>query len=364
MQVKVETHVRTERTALLPYVFFEEGSSEIPNRYPRPSVERPNEDPLRTYRRILDIIGKRMRLHPEERLTLVGTTSNNGVERGANSLATARAEAVKSYLVSSWKLDAARIATEGRALPERPSNNIHPAGEAENRRVEIVGSQKIIGPVVRADTVLQSFDSPGLRYASTIDAEAGLGSWAITAKIGGTVSRKLSGQLLEHSRLSDQLTVSEMQRLANNERLTYSLSVVDRAGTQFTTGEQELGVEVNRVVIEAPFTSDSLSSLGHAIYFDYNSSQLHPDARAAIAEAKRLIPAGARIVVTGYADETGDRDYNRRLSLARARAVASELNGYQVEAGVSVDEVPLYPNDTPEGRFYSRTARIIVLNDE
>jgi hypothetical protein len=40
--------------------------------------------------------------------------------------------------------------------------------------------------------------------------------------------------------------------------------------------------------------------------------------------------------------------------------VASELNGYQVEAGVSVNDVPLYPNDTPEGRFYSRTARIIV----
>ncbi len=360
VQVSVESMVQRNDVALLPYIFFEEKSSQIPSRYGagRP---RKGDNVLDVYYKILDIVGDRLKANPTEKILLVGTVSNTGEETGATYLAGARAENIKRHLIERWKIEQSRIDVQARTLPEHPSNNAHQQGREENRRVEIVGSRTILGPATIIDTVMQSFTSPGIRYVSTIEAEAGLQNWAIMMLINGKVARQLSGELVDHPRLSDQLTVAEMERLAKGQKLSYSMIVTDARGAQITTGSQEIGVNVSHRTQEAPIVIDSAFSFGDAIIFDFNSAELHPGAREALHELRSRLPAGLSLRVTGYADETGDREHNRRLSLARARAVAAELKDFPVDVRAGTVDGPLFNNATPEGRFYSRSARVSIV---
>ena len=63
------------------------------------------------------------------------------------------------------------------------------------------------------------------------------------------------------------------------------------------------------------------------VYFNDNSSQLDPGGREILRFAANAYQTGAPggVQVTGYADPAGSAGYNQRLSLRRARAVASEL---------------------------------------
>ena len=124
---------------------------------------------------------------------------------------------------------------------------------------------------------------------------------------------------------------------------------------------QALPVKIDRQGTEAPFGIDSTVVYGGSIVFDFNSSQLRSDARSLLGRLRTRIPAHTRLAVTGYADETGDTEYNKRLSLARARTVAAELDGFQTSVSGVGGETVLYPNDSPEGRFYSRSVLVTVL---
>jgi outer membrane protein OmpA-like peptidoglycan-associated protein len=76
--------------------------------------------------------------------------------------------------------------------------------------------------------------------------------------------------------------------------------------------------------------------------------------------ARRIGP-GSRVSVIGYTDRIGKAEHNRTLARQRAERVAALLPpaaGIEVR-GADQSEAP-YTNDTPEGRFLSRTVRIIV----
>ncbi len=360
VELTVNERIMTRETALLPYLFFPENSSVIARRYRRTSTPPAWNDPIGNYRRILDIIGERLKANPSARITLIGTTSNSGAEQNNQALAAARAEAVKSYLVELWRIDPSRVITQGRLTPDQPSNNSRPQGEEENRRVEIQADETILAPIITGDTI-RSFSSPGIRYAMTIDAEAGIADWGITMMIDGRRVRSLSGELTEQSRISDQFTTSELERLSHGAPLSYGLAVNDKSGAQITTGTQTIGVRIDRRRTDAPIGADSTLSYGGAIIFDFNSAQLRADSREALSRLRSRLPSSTRIAITGYADETGDVEYNRRLSLARARAVAAELSSFSPVINGAGEDTILYPNDTPEGRFYSRSVRITVL---
>jgi outer membrane protein OmpA-like peptidoglycan-associated protein len=68
------------------------------------------------------------------------------------------------------------------------------------------------------------------------------------------------------------------------------------------------------------------------IFFDFDRADLTPRARDIVAEAVRStarVPV-TRIDVSGHADRTGSEVYNQRLSLARAEAVAQEMQRWGV----------------------------------
>ena len=107
------------------------------------------------------------------------------------------------------------------------------------------------------------------------------------------------------------------------------------------------------------------------ILFDFDKSDLRPDAYPALEKAALLL-AGypkAPLAIYGHTDAKGEDSYNDPLSLRRAQAVASWING---KSGRSADvqgfgeHKPVAPNakpdgsDDPDGRQKNRRVEVII----
>lgn len=86
----------------------------------------------------LEEIGDMLKKHPELELEIDGHTDNAGNASANQKLSEARAEAVKSYLVSTYKVNAARLSAKGFGAAKPVASNDTPEGRQQNRRVELV----------------------------------------------------------------------------------------------------------------------------------------------------------------------------------------------------------------------------------
>ncbi len=105
------------------------------------------------------------------------------------------------------------------------------------------------------------------------------------------------------------------------------------------------------------------------INFDIASAEIGPESRPLLNTIyERLLhtPHVEAVEIQGHTDNTGDPEFNRRLSLERARAVRDYfvLQGYGVDKlGVMGfgDTVALVGNDTAEGRAANRRIELHVI---
>lgn len=79
-----------------------------------------------------------LKAHPELTLTIEGHTDNAGAAAANQTLSEARAAAVKQALVRTYKVDDARLATQGFGATKPAAANTTAEGRAANRRVELV----------------------------------------------------------------------------------------------------------------------------------------------------------------------------------------------------------------------------------
>jgi OOP family OmpA-OmpF porin len=83
--------------------------------------------------------------------------------------------------------------------------------------------------------------------------------------------------------------------------------------------------------------------------------------------ATALTCPGLRLIVAGHTDNSGNRNTNRALSEARARAVVAYLrnkgvaNGRMTARGYG-DSRPAASNDTDEGKARNRRIQITVID--
>ena len=77
----------------------------------------------------------------------------------------------------------------------------------------------------------------------------------------------------------------------------------------------------------------------YTTYFGFDSEQLDAEARAVVAEAVASAKASnvQKVVISGHSDSVGAADYNRRLSMARVEAVASEF----VDSGLPFSKIEM-----------------------
>ena len=99
--------------------------------------------------------------------------------------------------------------------------------------------------------------------------------------------------------------------------------------------------------------------------FEFNDSRPSAAQENAVKFIQSHLKPLSELRVVGYTDRTGSAEYNRKLSLERAQQIVRVITGAEQPSeqvlvrGVGNSEL-LFDNNIPEGRFYSRTVRVLV----
>jgi outer membrane protein OmpA-like peptidoglycan-associated protein len=362
---------------VLNMIFFDEGSAAIPSRYVTYSsfdqanasfnglAERKNAKVLDVYHETLNILGDRLRKSPKTLVTLTGSTSNTGVEADRIDLAQARAETIKKYLTNVWRIDAKRITTQGRLLPENPSPSRLVQGQQENARVEItVSDEHVSDPITVINT--EHIATPDrielLPYVEADSIES------MTLKVSGG-GRDLITWQGDASTFAQRKAWAPTEEVLKNLRdsLTLTMEGTDTAGNIFSS-RGSIPLVMKRVVGEKQEKIERFS----LILFGFDESRVGRRNERTIEQIAKALPAlnAERIAIIGYTDEMGDAQHNNELSRRRAEEVRKELEALSVKMNLklpfeiltegrgSMDK--LYDNTLPEGRFYSRTVNLVI----
>jgi outer membrane protein OmpA-like peptidoglycan-associated protein len=367
--VRVEEFYSSSTTPLLPFILFGLDDAKIPARYHRLTADQANDfdihktdstDNVHVYHDMLNIIGKRMREHPNAKITLTGCTSNDPQELADNELAIHRADAVGVYLERVWNIDPKRIRLEARGLPEKPSSLTQEEGREENRRVEITSNDPALMNVITLGDTDLSTNPPMMQFVPTVHAQAGVKFWDLYVTQAVQILHHEFGKGTQPKGWNWDLHGSAAYIPRTEDTIEYGLRLVDSAGqTVTTTGT----IPVRQVTISKKRqerTVDKVIERYTLVLFDFGSSKIDPQNQRAIEYIKQQITPGTQVEITGYADRLGDDAYDQKLTEDRANAVAKMIGAPNMTAKGVGKSVLLYDNNIPEGRFYSRTVNIVL----
>jgi len=367
--IRIEDFVSLNMRPLLTYIFFDENSSVIPNRYKKLKEGNGNTFKLAsiiglsildTYYHVLNIIGLRMQEFPQANITLTGTNSDHREEKNNRQLSEERAVSVRNYFRDIWKIDESRMKVVARNLPQQATRDDVPEGEEENRRVEITSNDsRIVEPVITNDT-LRIISAETIRFYPQIDYKIGLKNWDLTISYGNNVMQKYEGQGMPPEYFDWVLTENDKapQKAGN---IVYVMNVTDSLNRVMSSGRFNLPVEqltIDRKRLER--IQDKEFEYYSLILFDFGTTQLATDHRKVVDLIKPRITPDAKVTIQGYTDTMGDEATNKRIAQQRAQAVANRLTiRNAIIEGIGKDII-LYDNTLPEGRFYCRTVQISI----
>ena len=379
----------TEVFPLRNYVFFNEGSTEIPNRYvslTKDQVKDFKEDQLETfapknlsdrskrqmtvYYNVLNILGDRMQKNPSATITLVGS-SNNG-----NTDGLAMAESVKTYLVNVFVINATRITTKGQDKPNIPSEQ--PGGTLElvllregDRRVSIESNSSDLlmefqsGPdaPLKPVQIVALQEAPVDSYVTFNNKGAGeaLSSWSL--QIADEQGKVQSfGPYTE-----EEVKIPGKSILGNRPEGDFKVKMIGQTKSGKII-EKEIPVHVT---LWTPAKMED--GMRYSIIYEFNTSKAITMYEKYLTEVVTpKIPVGATVLIKGHTDIIGEEAYNQGLSLARANdaknIIANALaktgrNDVKFEVsgfGENENNSP-FENKTPEERFYNRTVIIDII---
>jgi outer membrane protein OmpA-like peptidoglycan-associated protein len=166
--------------------------------------------------------------------------------------------------------------------------------------------------------------------------------------------------------------------LSNGEVLEYrgSSRAVLRTTVELSESEREIEGIRTRLresipSVEVERTTQGILINTGEILFRFDSAELTETADSDldnIVEVLKDFP-GRRIRVAGHTDSTGPEEYNRSLSVRRARRVAEELEDRLPALGDNLTYIgmgessPIADNSTERGRQRNRRVEIIILDE-
>jgi outer membrane protein OmpA-like peptidoglycan-associated protein len=350
---------------MLPYIFFENNSADIPVRYSRNGATGFNEmqltgkDEMEVNHAALDILGARMKQYPDATVKLTGTNSNSGAERNKIDLSKQRALAVREYLVKTWGIDGKRIIVDQRNLPELPTNPVTKAGMEENRRVEISSSDtRITDPVKIENKKSESIGETRVRFDISLkNAEnTNIANWKITMDQNGIpIGAGESGNGAPPKVYSALITDAAKY---SDQPIHCQIEIIDANGKK-TIADCMTRV-VKKTVEHANLEKYAMLS------FDFDKSEVNDRAQKMINLIGESITVEANGVnVNGFCDNTGADDYNQALSEARATAAADALRkASRLPANTNIGghgkRDPKFVNELPEGRMLNRRVEVEI----
>ncbi|SMC57863.1 OmpA family protein [Pedobacter nyackensis] len=379
-------HAVSETLPLLNYVFFDEGSTALPDRYTLLSknqavdfkeVQLQNEvvadmagrsgRQLSVYYNILNIVGARMKANPEISITLSGA-SKAGPEEGRKFAA-----AVKNYLTTVFEIPASKIAINGRTKPVDPSEQ--PGGTKElellragDRRVDIQSTSDklmmevgggMMKPVQINTTQADPMDSHVVFNVNS--ATELLKSYTIDLT-------DQQGQVQRFGPFTkNQESIAAKSILGTNEKGVYKVVML---------GETKLGTMTQKESSVQLQSQQEILQTGnrYSVLFNFNKANTAAAYEQFLTEVVApLISNGSTITIRGYTDIIGSEDYNNKLSQKRAQQAQQILEQASAKAGrsnVSFETLGSgedsasapFNNNLPEERFYNRTVIIDIVS--
>lgn len=386
--IPVERRVR-ETFPLRNYVFFDIGSTQVPERYVllrKDQVSDFKEDQLEVfapkhlsgrsergmvvYYNVLNILGDRMGKNPDATITLVGS-SESGPED-----ARILAETVSTYLTDIFGVNASRITTEGRDKPKLPSEQVGGTLELKllregDRRVSIESSSPAMlmefqtGPdaplkpvefnavqVAPLDSYL-SFDVAGAKEAFT--------SWSLEITDDKGKAQNFGPYTQEH------VSIPGKSILGARPQGDFKVAMVGQTKSGKTV-RKETAVHI---VLWTPDTNEQ--GMRFSVIFEFNKStaiEIYEKYLTEVVTPK--IPRNGMVIIHGHTDIIGEAENNSELSVARANAVKRIIEKSLANAdrtditfqvyGFGEDEsLAPFRNRYPEERFYNRTVIIDVI---
>ncbi len=386
--IPIQRRVR-ETFPVRNYVFFDIGSSEIPDRYvllAKDQVKDFKEDQLEVfapkqlsgrskrqltvYYNVLNILGDRMGKNPQTVVNLSGS-SMESEEDGM-----AMAESVKKYLVDVFAINASRITTESRVKPRIPSEQ--PGGTKElvllregDRRVTIWSESPSLmmefqsGPdaPLKPVEIVTVQEAPLDSYVSfNVDgADEVLSSWSLEiADETGKIQK--FGPFTEENASIPGKSILGIRSLGD-----FNATMVGRTKSGKTI-KKEAPVHI---VLWTP--DEREEGMRFSIIFEFNDSEAIKIYEKYLTEiVTPKIPKNGTVIIHGHTDIIGEEAHNKELSQARANEVKGIFENALSKAGRTDAKLEVYgfgeddglspfENNLPEERFYNRTVIIDII---
>lgn len=368
-QFKIEEYISKKFLPVLNYIFFEENSSHIAERYSRLtpdetssfSIESLSADSFDGHWQTLNLIGKRLS-ESGKRVTVVGCNSGIGSEKDNIDLSISRAERVKEYLVYVWGVDESNIEIKYRDLPEKPSTPIEePMKAEENRRVEIQSDDPSLFRPIEVTDTLRTINPPRAKFYIDCQKPEEAKTWEITAySDDARTDFKKSGAGTLPKEIDWYFEEAPETVPRKGSELKYTITGRDTADSLFTSDTGSVAVDILTIRKKREKKIDDKILRNYKlILFDFDKSDVQARNFPVIDMIKAGIKPGSKISIKGYADITGEEEYNVILSKVRARNVEKRL-GLKADSIIGAGSTPLFDNSLPEGRFLNRTVVITV----
>ncbi len=386
--IPVERRVR-ETFPVRNYVFFNDGSTEIPGRYVllrKDQVKDFSEDQLEVftpkeltgrskrqmtvYYNVLNILGDRMVQYPNTSVTMTGS-SRQGVQD-----AKAMAESTKKYLTDVFAIAPARIQTKGRLKPVTPSEQ--PGGEREldllreeDRRVTIASGSPELLMEFRSGR-----DVPLKPVKINVVQEAPLDSY-VTFNVAGADTAFTSwsmevedkhGMVQEFGPYTQEsVSIPGKTILGTSPEGKYKVTMVGQ-----TANDKQIRKETTaNLVLWTPPTAEEM--MRFSIVYEFNTSDaiaMYDKYLTEVVTPK--VPENGTVIIHGHTDVIGGEDVNLRLSTARANDVKGIMKKalakanrtdvhFEVHGFGENQSLAPFDNKFPEERFYNRTVIIDII---
>jgi outer membrane protein OmpA-like peptidoglycan-associated protein len=308
---------------------------------------------------MLNIIAFRMQSEKGSVL-IIGNNNTSGKDT-IEGISEKRANEVANYLHNTWSIPNSRINKVIGKLPKKPSSNTNPLGQAENSRVEIESnSLSLIKPIIK-QTIEISANPPSLEINLLETSSDSLASWDVSIEQNGTVFQmyKGTGKIPNQPYLWD---IPVNKSIVNEEPIKVKLHAIDTNGNEQTI-EKEITLQqltINKKREE--FKDDKKIDRFSLLLFDHNSAELDKKNVDIINTIKSFLSPNSKVIITGYADITGEKLYNQELTRKRCLEVQKKLDIPDSRTDIIPmgSDILLYDNDSPQGRSYSRTVQIQI----
>jgi outer membrane protein OmpA-like peptidoglycan-associated protein len=358
----------SESFPLLPYVFFKENSSDLSQTAMILKSNADNKEfvykelpweTLDIYANLLNIIKYRLEKDKNATIKITGTNNNLNLEANNLELSKARAESLKNYLIENLKIPANRIDVAYRNLPAQPSNPTIADGIQENQRDEISSNSFSVLAPVELSQIEKVANPPVVEITPNIKSDVPFKNGEISISQNGKVIRKFA---VHNSNEVAKWVVAEEPIPQLETPIEIKFQGKDTLGNEIDLSKN---INIAQKTIKKKreeIKNDTIFQRYSLIVFDFDKSELTANHKIILDDIKAKIRPNSIVSIYGYADRTGTSQYNKDLASRRIDEVVKYLKIKPENIRkypIGSDEL-LYNNDTPQGRSYSRTVKIIV----